>query len=99
MSSTVPTYVCDGLRLHYDVGGRGPVAVCVHGATATGSYEWSDLVPALADGYRFVVPDLRGHGLSEHRAGAIGIEHVVDDLLGLIEHEHLGRPHLLGFSF
>lgn len=92
-------YERDGLRLHYDVLGSGPSVLCVHGATGTGAYEWSALADALGHRYRFIAPDLRGHGRSDHRAGQIGIRYVNEDLLGLIRHERLDRPHVLGFSF
>ena len=59
----------DGLELHYEVRGTGPPVLCVHGATGTGSYEWSKVADALKDRYRFIIPDLRGHGTSDYRAG------------------------------
>jgi pimeloyl-ACP methyl ester carboxylesterase len=95
----VSSYENDGLRLHYEVVGQGPPVLCVHGATGTGRHEWSALVDALYDRHRFVVPDLRGHGQSDHQAGRMGIEHVNDDLRRLIDHVNLGQPHLLAFSF
>jgi pimeloyl-ACP methyl ester carboxylesterase len=73
--------------------------LCVHGATGTGVYEWSNLAEALKDRYRFIIPDLRGHGASEYRAGEMSIEAVDADLLALIAHERLERPHVLAFSF
>jgi pimeloyl-ACP methyl ester carboxylesterase len=95
----MPTFTHDGLRLHYDVIGSGPPVLCVHGATGTGAYEWSELATALADRYRFITPDLRGHGNSEYRGGKTGINEVNDDLLALLQHEHVARPHVLAFSF
>jgi pimeloyl-ACP methyl ester carboxylesterase len=95
----VPTYSHDGLELHYDTEGAGVPVVCVHGATGTGYYEWSEIAHALRDRYRLVVPDLRGHGHSDHRPGEIGIAQINGDLMALIEHERLGRPHVLAFSF
>lgn len=92
-------YERDGLCLHYDVFGSGPPVLCVHGATGTGAYEWSALANALGHRHRFIAPDLRGHGRSDHRAGQIGIPYVNDDLVGLIHHEGLNRPNVLGFSF
>jgi pimeloyl-ACP methyl ester carboxylesterase len=95
----MPTYESDGLRLHYEVSGSGPPVVCVHGASGAGSYEWADLAGALDDRYRFVIPDLRGHGHSDHRAGHTSIDHIEDDLLALIDHAAPGPVHLLAFSF
>jgi 3-oxoadipate enol-lactonase len=95
----VATYDNDGLHLYYDTVGKGPTVLCVHGATGTGMHEWSGLVSMLSDRFRFIVPDLRGHGQSDHEAGRLGIEYVDDDLVALVLHENLGRPHLLAFSF
>jgi 3-oxoadipate enol-lactonase len=95
----MPIYQHDGLDLHYELVGAGPPVLCVHGATGTGNYEWSKLADALQRRYRFVIPDLRGHGPSDYRAGEMSIEAVNGDLLALIAHEHLAPPHLLAFSF
>ena len=78
------TYERDGLELHYEVRGAGPPVLCVHGATGAGAYEWSKVADALEHRYRFIVPDLRGHGASDYRAGEMSIEAVNADLLGLI---------------
>ena len=92
-------YQRDGLTLHYEVRGSGPPVLCVHGATGTGGYEWSKVTDTLRDRYRFIIPDLRGHGASDYRAGEMSIEAVNTDLLALIDHERLERPHVLAFSF
>jgi len=95
----VSTYQRDGLELHYEVRGDGPPILCVHGASGTGSYDWSRVADALKDRYRFIIPDLRGHGASDYQAGEMGIEAVNADLLALIAHEQLEPPHVLAFSF
>ena len=51
------------------------------------------MADALKDRYRFVIPDLRGHGGSDYRAGEMSIEAVNGDLLELISHEHLENRH------
>jgi 3-oxoadipate enol-lactonase len=74
--------------------------LCIHGATGTGSYEWSKVASALCDRFQFIIPDLRGHGVSDYRAGEMSVESVNGDLLGLIATLQLPPPvHLLAFSF
>jgi 3-oxoadipate enol-lactonase len=85
----MPTYQRNGLDLHYLVRGTGPPVLCVHGATGTGSYDWSKVARALENRYRFIIPDLRGHGASDYQAGEMSIEAVNEDLLALINHEGL----------
>ncbi|MDT5099076.1 MAG: hypothetical protein QOC76_2813 [Mycobacterium sp.] len=94
------TYRHDGLALAYSVVGDGPQPILfVHGATATGEFEWAALAAALAPGYRCILPDLRGHGRSEFRATASTGDAVRADLRCLIDHLDLGRPHIVGFSY
>jgi 3-oxoadipate enol-lactonase len=95
----VPNYQRDGLALHYEIRGDGSPVLCVHGATGTGSYDWSRVADALKDQYKFIIPDLRGHGASDYQAGETSIEAVNGDLLALIAHEELEPPHVLAFSF
>jgi 3-oxoadipate enol-lactonase len=95
----VPIYQRDGLELQYEVRGAGPPVLCVHGATGTGAYDWSKVAEALKDRYQFIIPDLRGHGASDYRAGEMSIEAVNADLRGLIAHTHIEPPHVLAFSF
>lgn len=53
----------DGTSMHYLIGGSGPTLVLVHGYPQT-SYEWYSVMPALAEHYTVVVPDLPGAGQS-----------------------------------
>jgi pimeloyl-ACP methyl ester carboxylesterase len=61
------TYERDGPTLVYSVMGDGQPILFVHGATATGEFEWGRLAARLASDYQCVLPDLRGHGRSEFR--------------------------------
>jgi haloalkane dehalogenase len=54
----------DGLRYHYLDEGTGPVVVMVHG-NPSWSFYYRDLVLALRDRYRCIVPDHIGCGLSD----------------------------------
>jgi len=54
----------DGVRIHYDVQGQGEVLLLSHGYSAT-SKMWEKQVEALADRYRVVTWDMRGHGQSD----------------------------------
>jgi 3-oxoadipate enol-lactonase len=95
----MPTFERDGLRLDYAVEGLGPPLVFAHGATGTARYEWALLAEALADRHRCLLPDLRGHGRSDHARGALGLDSVGEDLLELISKETTQQPSLVGFSF
>jgi 3-oxoadipate enol-lactonase len=90
----------DGTALHYVVVGDGSHDVLLaHGLTSTGQLEWRYLLPLLVPGRRCLVPDLRGHGRSDHHEREHGWDVVGDDLRALLQQEGSLRPHLVGFSF
>jgi pimeloyl-ACP methyl ester carboxylesterase len=93
------TYERDGLTLGYSVVGDGEPILFVHGATATGEFEWGPLAARLASDYRCVLPDLRGHGRSEFRESVDMGQAICADLRYLVDHLRLDRPHIVGFSY
>jgi pimeloyl-ACP methyl ester carboxylesterase len=57
--------VRDGVGLHYEVHGEGPVILLSHGYSAT-SEMWRGQVEALSKHHRLVTWDMRGHGRSDY---------------------------------
>ncbi|MDX2168808.1 MAG: alpha/beta hydrolase [Deltaproteobacteria bacterium] len=89
------------LRLHYlDWGppGRPPV-VLLHGGSAHAHW-WDFTLPYLADRYRCIALDLRGHGDSGRPAdGDYSLAAHAADALALFDALDLHRPALIGHSF
>lgn len=73
-----------------------PPLVLVHGMRDNGM-SLSGVAEALADDYRVIAPDLRGHGRSEN-PGSYAMVQFVADLWALIDHCQLDRPFLAGHS-
>ncbi|MDX2264128.1 MAG: alpha/beta hydrolase [Hyphomicrobiales bacterium] len=59
--------IADGVAIHTRIGGRGPVAILLHGFTQTGDM-WAPLAADLARDHTVIVPDLRGQGRSSRPA-------------------------------
>jgi haloacetate dehalogenase len=53
--------VVNGFRMHYVIAGSGPALVLLHGWPQSW-YEWRKVIPALAERFTVVAPDLRGLG-------------------------------------
>src|SRR6266705_1715152 len=53
-----------GVRIHYRRAGRGPAMILLHGYPQTG-HMWRKVMPALAERFTVVAPDLRGYGDSD----------------------------------
>ena len=82
----------DGLALHVAEEGpaHGPPLVLLHGITSSGA-TWNWLVPLLAERYRVLRPDFRGHGRSARGAGPYAYDGYVADAVAVCE-QVAGRP-------
>ncbi len=79
-----------GGRIAFDVGGEGPLVICVPGmGDLRSSYRFT--APALIEaGYRVVTVDLRGHGDSDTGFDRYDDEATAGDLIAIID--ALGSP-------
>jgi 2-succinyl-6-hydroxy-2,4-cyclohexadiene-1-carboxylate synthase len=86
------------VRLNYEVIGEGTPVTMLHGFTQAGR-SWREIIAKMPDGWKWVVPDLRGHGDTRVRPGA---PHTMDactgDLEMLWDHLQIARTHLVGYS-
>jgi non-heme chloroperoxidase len=93
-----------GLRLHVREWGKsdGPPILFIHGWSQNHLCWARQYESALADEFRLVAYDLRGHGMSEaplepghYTDGTLW----ADDVAAIIEELRLGRPVLVGWSY
>lgn len=92
----------EGLTLHHEVHGDG-VPIVFSCAFSTTHENWRPQVePLVAAGFRVILWDYRGHGLSDapHDVAAYTMDHVVDDLGRLLAETVGDSPAVLaGLSF
>ena len=74
-----------------------PVVVLSNSLGATRAM-WEPQVPALAERYRVVTYDTRGHGASPAPAGPYTLDDLVDDVLALLDRLGVARAHVAGLS-
>jgi len=90
MSSVPVSYTVDGAA-------DAPVVVLSNSLGATRSM-WDPQVPGLAERYRVVTYDTRGHGDSPAPAGPYSLDDLVDDLVALLDEVGAARAHVAGLS-
>ncbi len=94
----------DGTSLAYRAFGErdAPVVVLCHGLGANGKQFLADAAFFAGQGFRVLVPDLRGHGLSAAPTGypaeGFTIAAMADDLVALLDHAGADRVHWVGNS-
>jgi 3-oxoadipate enol-lactonase len=86
-------------RLHYELTGPddGPIVV-LSGSLGTNLSMWDPQASALADRYRLLRVDMRGHGRSEVPPGPYAVADLGRDLLALLDRLELERVLLCGLS-
>ncbi|MCA9982356.1 MAG: alpha/beta hydrolase, partial [Anaerolineales bacterium] len=88
----------DGAQIRARVAGEGPTVVLVHGYADTIA-KWNLIWHALvAQGYRVVAYDQRGHGRSTIGSYGMSIPHMATDLLAVLEYFEVRDGIVVGHS-
>lgn len=89
----------EGGRLEYGVTGKphAPALLLLHGIRNT-KLLFAPILPALAERYRVIAVDIRGHGNSVSH-GSFSFEQIVTDLIQLLEKEQLEQVTVVAASF
>jgi 3-oxoadipate enol-lactonase len=90
MTAVAVSYTVDGAA-------DAPVVVLSNSLGATRGM-WDPQVPALAERFRVVTYDTRGHGESPAPAGPYTLDDLVDDLVALLDEVGAERAHVAGLS-
>ena len=88
----------DGISIHYQTAGEGPISlVFVHGWLCDHTY-WSEQFDHFVEEYRVVALDLAGHGESGSDREAWTMSSLGSDVVAVIEDLDLDRVVLVGHS-
>lgn len=89
----------NGVLLHYRLAGhQGAPVVVLANSLGTDARIWDGVISRLAESYRVVSYDKRGHGLSDIPAGDYSLDDHLDDLFGLADYLGIERFALGGVS-
>ena len=87
----------NGVRHHVEEAGSGDTVVLLHGGLGS-SETFAAQVPALAERFRVVAFDRRGHGRTPDVEGPFGYDAMLDDTVALLSALRIGRARIVGFS-
>lgn len=85
----------NGTRLYYEVAGSGHALALLHGSSSD-TRAWDDQFEILAQYFRVIRHDMRGHGKSALPTDKPYLH--AEDLNALLEHLGVQRTHVLGLS-
>jgi 3-oxoadipate enol-lactonase len=95
----MPRIQANGIQLYYELAGpaQAPL-VMLSNSLGTRLEMWDAQMSALAERYRVLRYDSRGHGRSDAPPGPYTIELLADDALGLLDALGIERAHFCGLS-
>ncbi len=95
----MPEIQANGITIHYQLSGPADApVVLLSNSLGTRLEMWDPQLPALAQRYRVLRYDSRGHGRSAAPQGPYSIEMLAADALGLLDALGIGRVHFCGLS-
>ncbi|TMQ72878.1 MAG: alpha/beta fold hydrolase [Candidatus Eisenbacteria bacterium] len=86
-----------GIRMYYEVRGKGPVLVLLHGGGGSG-LQFEKQIPALETRHRLVIPDMCAQGRSTDRPGPLTYHAMAEDVIALMDDLGVRRFDVLGWS-
>ena len=91
------TKMTDTAKLHFSEAGQGTPVVLLHGFPLSSTL-WTEQREQLAEHFRVITPDLRGHGQSPAPAGVYEMESLARDVLALLDSLDIKQAVIMGHS-
>lgn len=85
----------NGFNMNVYRGGKGAPVVLLHGMGES-ALMWEPVMTALSNKYDFIVPDLRGAGLSDAPESGYTKTEMAADVKALLEHYGIGKADIVG---
>ena len=95
----MPKIQANGIQLHYELAGPADApVVMLSNSLGTRLEMWEPQMQVLAERYRVLRYDSRGHGRSDAPDGPYTMDMLADDALGLLDALEIERAHFCGLS-
>jgi pimeloyl-ACP methyl ester carboxylesterase len=88
----------NGLKMYYEVHGRGEPVVLLHGAFMTITNNWDGWIGELAKTRKVIAVEMQAHGRTADIDRDISGENLADDVAALLDHLKIPKADLIGYS-
>lgn len=88
----------NGLKMYYEVHGRGEPVVLLHGAFMTITSNWEGWIGELSKTRKVIAIEMQGHGRTADIPRELSSANNADDVAALLKYLKISRADLIGYS-
>jgi pimeloyl-ACP methyl ester carboxylesterase len=88
----------NGLKMYYEIHGKGDPVVLLHGSFMTITNNWTGMIERLSKSRQVIAVEMQGHGRTADIDRDFSYERLADDIAALLDHLKIERADLLGYS-
>jgi pimeloyl-ACP methyl ester carboxylesterase len=88
----------NGIKVYYEVYGKGRPIVLLHGAFYTIQMNWAELIPELSKTRKVIAIELQGHGHSPFSDRALSITTLASDVEKVMDYLKIDSADIAGYS-
>lgn len=88
----------NGIKVYYEVYGKGDPVVLLHGAFYTIDMNWGELIPELSKTRKVIAIEMQGHGHSPFSERKLSINTLASDVEKVMDYLKIERADVAGYS-
>ena len=88
----------NGIKIYYEVYGKGRPIVLLHGAFMTISGNWGQLIPELSKSRKVIAIELQGHGHTQYSDRKLSDTTLASDVEGVMDYLKIDSADVAGYS-
>jgi pimeloyl-ACP methyl ester carboxylesterase len=88
----------NGIKVYYEVYGKGQPIILLHGAFYTISMNWGQLIPELSKTRKVIAIEMQGHGHSPYSERKLDIVTLASDVEKVMDYLKIDRADVAGYS-
>src|SRR5262245_21714154 len=88
----------NGLKMYYEIHGKGDPVVLLHGAFMTITNNWTEMIAQLSKSRQVIAVEMQGHGRTADINRDFSSENLADDIAALLDYLKIKQADMLGYS-
>ena len=88
----------NGLKMYYEIHGKGDPVVLLHGSFMTITNNWTGLIGPLSKSRQVIAVEMQGHGRTADIDREFSYDTLADDIAALLDHLKIKQADVLGYS-